>query len=674
MSFNATRGVVSDPRPRVAVRFDDSNLLQYYDAQIARKWRIPLSMVTLGDRLVDGGAAGPDVSPNAALKRSQLKALSQEFASDGLGFEVASHTRTNWGNTNPAALDMAGIDEELRKDDLEDLVGDAVKVFVQPGDAPARNWALKNRELVKERLNRAGYHYAIGLVDQMTADRGGTTAIIAPTVDGNFYDPMAAGNEAVKQSLGYRPGQILDPFDFVDQFTTDLGNCVVSRGVKAGGGGEPDPDPNSGSRGWILGEDNNGAGAEGSFSADWDRTWQYRYSRYLGSGLGFIVALHGEARTNAQAIALTGGTQVYPRHMDINHIFWSLRALEDAGFIVLCTLSEWCAYYYADMAPGFEMLNKGDFSIPHVVIGDLSAGHYVEPHHMTIGCAGQNTFSRGIFGAGLTDGDGDQLFDDEAGATLAEIIGPEVVGELGEAGGVRLRSGAGNDVMPRVTMDFIGLPPGYYKLRIPVWKDSGNITVGENVQVAARYVRPTLTNINEATGLVDDLRLQAHLVGGSSDYQQLLSMPDDQWLALDIPIFCGAELEPTASGKVAHTAGSIAAGGTESFTVTVTDARPGAPCKVFTEEALQAGLVATAEITDLDEATVTITNYSAGALTPPAGDYLVICPLLTDQTMDRPAQHGPMGQWLHTYRIDIGKDGLSEGKIGKCSLRYLGRP
>jgi hypothetical protein len=669
VSYNATRGVVSDPRPRVAVRFDDSNLLHYYDAQIARKHRIPLSMVTLAGRLADGGVAGPDASPNAAMKKSQLRALAAEFARDGLGFEVASHTRDNWA-TVPDDMTMAEIDEQLRRDDLEDLVGDAVKVFVQPGDATQSNWAYKHRELVKERLDRLGYHYAIGLCETMTASRGGSLATIAATVDGTLYNPLGAGNEAIKQNNGYRPGQILDPYDFADTFTTDLGNTVVSRGVKAGGGGEPDPDPLSGSRGWILGEDNNGAGAEGSFSADWDKTWQYRYSRYLGSGLGFIVALHGEARTNAQAIGLSTGTAVVPRHMDYNHMFATLRAMEDAGFIVLCTLSEWCAYYYAEMAPGFELLNRGDFAIPHVEIGDLSAGHYVEPHHMTVGTAGQPSFNDGVFGA-LVDGDGDQLFDDEAGATLAEIIGPNVVGERGEAGGVLLRAGAGNDVNVGVTLDFCGLPPGYYRLRIPIWCESGNITIGENVQVAARYIVPAIDNFNEATGLARARELQAHVVFGSSDYKQLLLAPDEQWLSLDIPIFCGAELEPTASNKAAHTAGSIAGGGTETFTMTVTGARPGAPCRVFTEETLQAGLVATAEITDLNEATVTITNYTAGALTPPAGDYLVVCPLGTDQVQDRPANYGPAGPWLHSYRIDIGKDGVSLGKIGKCSLRYL---
>jgi hypothetical protein len=655
----------------VAVRFDDSNLLHYYDAQIARKWRIPLSMVTLAGRLADGGVAGPDVSPNAAMKKSQLRALAAEFASDGLGFEVASHTRDNWAAT-PDDMTMADIDEQLRTDDLEELVGQAVKVFVQPGNPTQSQWAYKHRELIKERLDRAGYHYAIGLCETMTNARGGTLATISATVDGWLYDPLSAGTEAIKQPNGYRPGQILDPYDFCDSFTADLGNMVVSRGVKAGGGGEPDPDPNSGSRGWICGEDNNGAGAEGSFSLDWDKTWQYKYSRYLGQGLGFIVALHGEARTNALTIGtLSTGSAVVPRHMDYNHVFWSLRALEDAGFIVLCTLSEWCDYYFSDLARGFEMLNKGDFAIPHVVIGDLSAGHYVEPHHMTIGCAGQNSFNDGVFGA-LVDGDGDQLFDDEAGATLAEIIGPEVVGERGEAGGVRLRAGAGNDINTKVTLDFLGLPPGFYRLRIPLYKTAGNFTIGENVQVAARYISPALENYNEATGLDDARELQAHVVGGSSDYQQLLAAPNDQWLALEIPILCRADLEPTASGRQAHTAGSIGAGGTETFTVTVTGARPGSPCKVFTEKALQDGIVATAEITDLDEATVTITNYTAGALTPPAGDYFVVCPLNTDQTLDRPANFSAVGPWLHSYRINIKKDGLSEAKIGKCSLRYIG--
>jgi hypothetical protein len=654
------------------VRFDDSNLEQYLDAQKARKWRIPISMVTLLGTLRDAGPIGPGEVTSTRLRRDQLLRMKQEWEADGLGFEIVSHTRNNWTAT-PDTQTMADIDEQLRKDDIEALLGTEVRCFLQPGDATQLAWARKHRDLISNRLNAAGYHYAVGLSEDDGDLGGGQFSIATPQSVANMKIGVAAGGEMFKRSTGARPGLCQDPFALQGGYTIDLGSVVVSRGVKKVGGGEPDPDPISGSRGWILGENNTGAGADGDFAADWDKTWAFRYSSFLGFGLSFQVALHGENRTNETALTLTtSGNKVYPRHMDYNHVFATLRKLEDAGLIVLCTFYEWCQYLYSEPAPGFDYAFPGDYTIPHVAIGDLSQGHIVWPQGITAGCGGYNTFDNGGWAPLPADGDGDQLFDDVAGAELTAIMGPSVVGERGELGAIRLRPDESQASVTSANFTFAGLRPGFYRLRIPFYATSGNINVTNLALGAVRRLGRALSNADEATGLLAQREWEFSLQWANSDYRQLLLAPDAKWLSLDLPLHCPSDARPTLSAYLVHAAGLIGAGGTETFTIAVPGAKMGAAVRVTCAEVLQTGLQISGAVTDADEVTVTIHNTSAGGLTPPSSEYLAIVDDVRAATPPHPMDTLEAGRWSYTFKIAVGKDGLSEGVLGKVSLLYLG--
>lgn len=608
-----SRQVVTDSIPRVCMRWDDGSFHQLEDARWALHYGLPHGFCVNWETLRDGGSLDRDeLDVSVRFTKEQLRQHLTRAKRAGVAVDVIHHTRTNWAKYGPGNWDSytwADILEELRKDDMEAYLGVPVDVFLEPG-GDVVPWAWSNKEWIKDALDRLGFRYAFGL--EMS------TPSLGNGVDGHgfglnevtygLYGTMAPDGNKYQVPSGHRPGSIRDPLGFVGGWTFDLGSTVIPRGVWSGS--EVLPDPNSGAPGWLLGRDNGRGAVDGSPTADWNRTLQFKLNQWMATGLSFVLGLHGSKRTEEDSpVVLSDGSFLRPGHFSTRHLCWLLRALQDAGFLKVVTFPEWCEYVLGRYANGVELTNpRRDFACPLHVVGDLSGGHLVYPAQLTNEQIGQSTFPGSLFYTPPADADADQLYNDVA--PLDSVIGPAVVGSRGFPGGCLLRANAyGNTVGSGVRFGWVKLPPGKYRFLVDL-EDAGTagklrLTTGA---VGQRYLN-TPQAILESTDGEDKGRVQwAPLFYSQERVQMTLGEDAVELLQLEVTLpedptpYLGARATDVDPGTIAAVAdlervvtdvvttadlASIADAGTLNVDLTVAGVVAGQRADVFTETDLQ---------------------------------------------------------------------------------------
>jgi len=666
----ATRGVVTDPRPHIAVRLDDGSIDQVSDLKWFRHYRIPCTMVLNFNSLRTSGEAHPSkVAYTNRMLRTQVRDAVRQHKALGIPIEAAQHSNSNWTGYGDA-MTYQEILDEVDPTEMMAYLDVECPTYVQPGDAGVNDWCKANREQIVKALREHGIQYAFGLVPA-SADRTlGANGIVNATTEALNLMWATENSDGVvfQNGFGQRPGLCNDPHAFGDAYTIDLGSVVVTRGDRT------DPtavDPLSGAEPWHLGLDNGLGSADGDFDADVDRTWTWRYMRMLAMGLSGMVAMHGERRTNDQNVTLTtSGTKKYPDHFSVRHVLATLRALEDAGFIKLCLGSELGQHLYSDYAPGTELLQNPQTKIPHREINDMAVGDLPYPAGMTSAIAGQNARTLGstIFIRHTAD-DANGII--TTPTPVADSLGPGVTGVRGKTGGWGMRTGVSNDQYLETYMGFCGLPHGHYRLVFDLNHEDGALRLAKMMAVGERYALDVHDFLNLQTGVQGHVYQNqtpfAHFDGVQSNPQ------DGKPGTFEFPFYLPKEALAELTGKVASWAmGTLANGASDTQVVAVTGASSGLGQSIICryEEDLK-GCTISGEITGEDEVTVTVTNNTGAGQTITTGDLYVAVPLPA-HGYNRAERLTALGPWVYQAQFRFAKDGTSEALFSDVRLYYDG--
>ncbi len=485
------RPTVDSAIPWVAVRFDDNRDGAYDNGEIAGFLRlgIPVTLAINADQM---GTAGNSTWGEIR----DLIALSHQF--EGAEIEIAQHGNTNLAeglettykelidNLTTGTRTNATESNEIERE----LGGHMVpRVYVQPGDPAPKTFAMRNRGVMASVLDSLNFEFAL-----MTHSAADSTGMV-------FNHPHALATDQLttpNQIWGFRPGDVHDPYFMPEAFTVDLGNRVVERS-----GSEWTERYGITTSSWLL-KDKSGVG--GSPDLDGETTWQNLLYSRLGSNLGFVVAMHDSAATDAETP--TGLTGVSVGHFSPAHIAGTLKRLEERGHIKLVTLSDWCRWVTSGgYRPGTDLIANPGMLMPQFDIGDTSGVEYNYIRGLgSLGFAANahSGLSSGGTLATLKIGTNAKYIrtgDTGANSTHpAERVGASVTGYAGRPGGLLMASTG----ISQLTVGIGQLAPGRYRFSIMTSAEN-DLTIKElHLSVASKAFQAELSWENGGASVYTD--------------------------------------------------------------------------------------------------------------------------------------------------------------------------
>ncbi len=691
----AIRGTVTDAIPRLAIRMDDGTRGEYEDAIEFLKLGIPVTLAVNFDNLKDTGpinpypSTTPSIGLNSRMSKAQIRELIRIAKDHGTELELAQHSNTNWSGFTQAKT-YEEIRAELSTTNIVDEFDQPVRVYVQPGGTIRDTYVGKELGSINQALRDEGLQFAIGLFDtpagsdRQDINMAAPLGMLSSAMDHNSPTDSTGG---FQNTTGMRPGILDDPYVFPDAATVDIGTLVLPRGVE-NGSNPPLPDLNSGAIGWLLGEDNTGAGTCGAAAGDWDKTIQFRIFGALAGNMSLQLAFHGEKRSNdtvytSLSTGQGAGGEKLPNSMSARHMASLIKRLWLAGHIIPVTLFDWCSYIYSDYADGVDLIGNDNLGIPMFDADERidALGDMPWPRGMGMPHVGQNSFPPTASG---------NIHNSMAAPTgmryaspldVKAIIGADVAGIRGRAGGMILRA---NDDADYGTLNFRSpyLAPGRYRFRF----DASNYTTGafrfsELSVYGTRLYRLTEQNLaTQGDYQAEALYLPVFADGGQFKQLNVLDQPAGL-MHFELYFDCPRDGDPWVTKRISVDSGSIADGATAvvgggPHTITHPDLQPGNEIRCWTDEALPDGVWITGEITERNGTTnqavlvVTIHNESGSAFDPGSVAHSVWCKL---DRLRRPMLSSPMGPWIYQLTAQVAKDTATAATLGNFHLDYLAR-
>lgn len=684
------RKTVTTGVPAAYVRFDDGrNRSMLEDIATMLEHGIPCTLAFNW---------GNVASANDYPSWSDLRALVALAKKNGTEIQLIQHGNTNF-QTHRTGTDGVDLDlhwelwtwqdylDEIDPTVPEEELGLPVLGFLAPGDNNAdvgigiNEHLSKSRNIIREACEYWGLEFAFGLTQPATGinpDEGVNLGFVSSSNDAYV---LPASTNPQNNGGATKPGVLSDPFDIPDQFTADLGGRVIPRGVRTAGA--PGPDPNSGAPGWILGEDNNGNGAEGSVDNDWDKTLQYRISGWLASSAWFGIAHHGTERTDASDVDLSTGTIVSPGHFSVEHEAWMLSQLRAKGHLRLLGAHDWAREIAGDFAEGTDLIANPTCGEPFRDIGDLACGDMPYPRGLTMEYAGRTARPNGtnsFCGSGYTDTDGDGIIDSPG--ELTEVFGATVGGPLGMTGGWTQRPDASGNVNAiNSELGFCHLAPGLYRFEMIAEADSGTIGFPHWGLAAMRMIH---NQKEQWVGLANpkDYQtaqfsiLQARSSFTDGDLGNLSGGIPHKYRRIQFDFDCNpAQTWPQFMARAAYDPGAgagVADGATDSNAFTVTGARVGGRARAFCHVPVPDGVSLAAEVTGNNEVTMTIHNDSGALWDPGSVNFTVVAEDLRPW-LEHPADITDGQRWIYHFGFRMTKNSTSEARFGRPTLRLLRR-
>lgn len=670
-----TKTLVETGVPGWLVRFDDGWKELGNDVREFLRRGIPCSLA------INSALVGDSLR----LSWADLRALIGFAIEHGTTLSILQHGATNWSRHGSGAnyadfhFELYTRDDvlaELDPSEIERELGVKVSGYVQPGDTHPNRFCTVQRELLISCLRELGYEFAIGLTKQPGAS--GTLGESGSVWRNSQLFPTYPFEDvgSFHQSSEFKPGVYCDPFLIADQSTMDLGNYVIPRGI-ANGASAPLPDINSGADGWLLGEDNNGAGAEGDPDADLGSTLQYKMACLLGIGAWQCWAMHGEKRTNTASVALSTGTKAYPRCWSARHVAWLFAALRSKSHVRLLTAREWVSEAIGGFADGAELIANPECNVPLFDIGENSIGDCVLPRGM---CgrgfgyiardAGAN-FIKG--GTEYADGVLQTAANDER--ILGQFIGEDVlrVPREGYRGGFILRPTEDTAAQSQAFFMFPHLDAGIYRFVIEcAGGAAGSATTFDSVGVVGTRARILTRSFIEdaAESIPNAAELEICSLAGSEVYDQNQAPEGDSALGRIVLCFDldPRKCRPQLFGRVTADPGSIADGASwTSADIAIAGALRGAKGFARASKSVPEGVTLAVNVTSGGVATITAYNDSGAAWAPGSTEWAAY---IDDEARQYhpPQEAGVAGPWHFTLGFLVSKDGTSEQRFGEPRL------
>lgn len=685
-----TRGLVTTGVPLWYVRFDDGTFEQILMARYFVERGIDVTFALNSGTIGSGARFGWD----------DLNALIGIAAENGARVSVCQHSATNWSkylvgatniyeNFNYDSYTYDDILDELDAALVKSETGIDVTGYVQPGDFGPNRFCQFNRELLMKAMREKGFEFAIGLYRGSANDEGHTGIAYTASNDQFVIDPIANLGNLHQLTAELKPGIIHDPFSMPDGHTVDIGGTVVTRGVE-NGTSAPLPDLNSKAPGWLLGEDNNGTGAEGSVSADCDRTLNWRLARMLGSASWTGIAMHGELRSDESNVALATGTKTYPGHFSAKHLAWILDALRADGHIRLGTAEEYAQEIFSDFAEGVDIISNRSCKVPLWEIGETSSPDMVIPRGMTLrqgGYSAASTNAHMMTGGTALNSDSNLFTAISSDRVLGNLVGPNALKvRAGMAGGMTFKADAGGP--STAYFQFPMLQGGIYRFSAEIDQvQSGNTWAVQRYGVlgsrAVNYheavIESEQTNPfggGDQTGLgptVESSGLE-FCVLESSTFRHSIDLQDDLPGKLIMhfdanPALCFPQLMAASTQDPA----SVADGAKLALTpVTIEGAVPGARVVVRFKATPPAGVTVAATVTDINEVTATIYNNSGSAYDFGSTEFRFYVENMAAYHK-HPVIESNVSPWIFLIYIRVDKDGVNAAALNDPELRLLKR-
>ena len=372
---------------------------------------------------------------------SEVQNLIDYAEARGSQVEIMQHGNTNFGGIGASyALwdtfqTYQRLIDELTPAGLESAFGKKVTAFISPGDGGEINgvpgFVASNYGVIKSVLDSLGIEYAQW---GLSSEVHGSFSIV-PAVTGGTE---AIGTLASQNLMNFlKPGMIIDPHNFPENFTTDLNTMAVERDAS---------DIDCSCDDWTLNAD---TAIDPGANDAYDKTFRWWYSRRMGAGAGFGIALHDSV--NSQN-AISGGP--YTGSFSHDAIAAILKKLEDQGFIDVVTPSEWYEWMLGSYAKGTDLIGNNYALIPHMEIGDsvgIDAPFPTGWASVADESQAYGTALNSLMVAGWVEDPGTE--GQITGYYTASTVGPDVPGFGG--GGAHVPTGHFRWNMPN-------LPPGRY--------------------------------------------------------------------------------------------------------------------------------------------------------------------------------------------------------------------
>lgn len=696
--MTAEREIVTDPTPRICIRYDDGSLDQLEDVPKFLERGIPVSLALNWGTLRDeGGRFGPVIGPTTRLTKQQIRHLQSVARDNGTELELCQHSNFNWSkffdgsNHNFGSYTWDEIVPEVDPSEMEDYFGQKVKVYVQPGDPEPNDFVRSIRELVIEALREVGIDYAIGLEPRVQAEDFGDPDTFRGAPVHGYWNSQTLVDLGLNQPtlIQARPGFIPfctapDPYRIPGQWTADLSGLVITRGTRTAGA--PGPDPKSGAPGWILGENNNGAGVEGNPKTDAEKEIRWLIYQALGFGQNIGIALHGMGRTDASDIALSTGTGPLPGHFSAQHLADLIARLAAAGHLIPTTASGLCRVAYADWAENVDVFGNPSMAVPQQDIDDLGDGvpEYAAPRGV---CAillnGRNEWSEhaSIF-ADCEEG-ADYKF---GPLDMRDVVGAAVAGPRGAPGGMILSANSDGNYTS-AAMGRLDLPPGMYELSFIAhdYLPNQDILLDDTYAIGVRHCVQTTKYAADSSNSGKPQTIQtAYAV--SSDKQEFIEVNDTLGLSVvRLPIHLPSDPDPVVTGRFVHSDQSVAngsslvlGGGAQQINGHRRVSR-NSRVSVRVNEPLASGVTVAAEITDivasggdeLVEVTVTLYNESGSSFSFGTNPRVQV--LIEEDPDDRLFDLRPISDWIWRFSTKVQANGGVPIRVSRPRLRLVRR-
>jgi hypothetical protein len=488
-----------------------------------------------------------------------------------------------------------------------------------------------------------------------------------------------------------RPGILMDPFAIMDAFTMDIGVHAVTRGTRAATfAAKPGVDPLSKVPGWLLGADNEGNGIAGNPATnDFAKTLIHRIMRKLCQNTWFCMAMHGEQRTVDTGITLSTGVLSGERIWSARHVAKTLRRLEDKGHIRLLSVEEWCAELWSDYAVGTDLIANPSFSIPTEDLGARDhAPEMLVPRGMTAQLLGNSspTFAmHGIKGT-MTQTPRFEWVGTASQEPIRKFLGRDCLRTVrGYPGGMILRPVEDRNATTGFAFQIAAVPAGIYRFELEVSAENAS----DKVTLSDFYLLGLRVNVNSraelsANDTSDGISIPEFcLLEFNDEYLQSVPIADHGRPSRIIlhfdadPSRCRPQLfgatttnrdVPSIAGGASYLFALWGATGLETQ-LAIPGATRGAPCRVFSKQAIPAGVSLVGTVVEDGLVEVTIYNDSAVAWNPSNSTWFVHVDDVQKIDEVHPFAGRSPSTWAFSLGVTLSKDG-TDGEL-RCAAPRL---
>jgi hypothetical protein len=663
---------------------DDANLGSATDAEFYFDEGLPVSFsLNYGRVRTTGPALAPD--DNTLFSVSDLLAMKASAEDKGTKIGVADHSLTNWnGFTDSSSYDeiLAEVNHAKMKSEL----GLDIHVYIQPGDASARNFVRRNRQRVLNAIEENGIKYAFGITSMPSGSGYLFDDVSAIGIENSSTAPMDPTNIAngFQNFHGFYPGTMRDPYLFHDtNGSVDLGNYVVHAGNPTGG--IPAKDPLFGLGTWMIGEDNEGLGVSGDIVDDWDRMFQVMVYRMLAQGKSFFCGSHGSGRNDNTVISnlSTGrgssGTPVaLPGHWSHPYAAKFLKALQDAGHIKCVTINEFAEYLYSDIPDGMDILANPQLKVPQYDINELGPKQPENPaprglsgKHAGYSAHDPNAFPLAPPNSPSSDGKFDTPL------SMQDVIGPNVQGSRGRKGGLILKANSDSSY-GTVNIRQHQKPAGTYKLSFHVEGHStGKLVPFDTFIVGTRWIWDSIQNQDP-----DNREMRAqHCLIRPADYNNRDLNLTTPFANFEFYFECPVDPNPVVSATLNQDPGTVNDAATFTLnTISIADAQihgvsPTSQIHVVTDELnIPSGVafeVVSAQINGTDLDVVLQIRNDSGSSWAPGSLEIVVLAEVDEQVNPQRAWEVPISDWIYSWQIGFSKDGNDPVTLNDWKIEYF---